>query len=168
MGLSLSHYFVKSTLTCFLLICSFAVSRAQVKADTTDNFMEWRCIVIAARSHSFSELDKLAKEISKKTGIPYDNKERIYDKKEGIILPDDPAKYGIDAGQSFPRRFDEQRISIEMAHFYDEGGRDEMILVTGIFSTQDQVAAEAQQKLIYDIVPKNEIVITQLYMGCTH
>ncbi len=145
-------------------------STSQAIDESIEAAMLTRYIVIAGASSDFNSLDLSAKEISKKSEIPYDNNEMIYDKELGMIVPKDTAKYDMDAGQSIPRRYEENLISIEMMYHYTSnhafGDMKKMIIITGIFGNKQD--AEKQLKLIQKAVPSTYIKKTRLYMGCMH
>ena len=151
---------------------SFSQEKDRIETDVDKWVKEQtqnRYIVIAGTSSDFKALDNSAKQISTKTAIVYDNGVEIYDKDDGMIIPKDTIKYDFEAGQSMPRRYDENKISIEMMHFYSDNGAlddtSKMIIVTGIFGNKKD--AQKQLTLIQKAIPSAYIKKTQLYMGCT-
>ncbi len=126
-------------------------------------------LVLAGVSNDFNALDNLAKQISKKTGIKYENGLE-YDKKRGMIVPDTSSDV-IYAGSYFPRRDDDEKISIEMLWYYKNEQNDadssrQMIIITGIFGNKKN--AETQLNSVKSIVPSAYIKKKGIFMGCMH
>jgi len=143
----------------------FLTSYRQSEDDSMANLY----VVFAGVSSNFNQLDSVAKKISTKTGIKYQT-DLVYDKKRGMILPDTSSDE-IYAGTYYPRRFAEERISIEMAGYYKTGDlRDAdstlMTLVTGIFVGKKEAAANLLQ--VKKNVPDAYMKKVKLYQGCMH
>ena len=128
-----------------------------------------RNIVIAGTSTNYVYLESQSKKISKKAGIVFDNQGMEYDKKRGMIVPDTSSD-GIYAGSYFPRRYDDDRISIEMMWYYhdtqDYQGSKDMIIITGIFGSKEE--AQKQLEKVKKVVPTAYLKKKGIYMGCMH
>jgi hypothetical protein len=158
-------------LLSFILITtsSFSQKKDTTSIDTSiQDAMQDCYIVIAGASTDFNALDNLAKQLSKKSGIKYQS-DLVYDSKRGMILPDTSSDE-IYAGEYLLRRYDDDRISIEMMSYYtnehNEIDRLKMIIITGIFLNKTDAAK--QLKLIQQTVSTAYIKKIKLYMGCMH
>lgn len=163
---------MKKSLSILFLVLPFHFCFSQVKKNTSRNEMdeyikmttESRYVVIAGTSSDYNALNISAKQLSKNTGIVYDNT-MIYDEEYGMINPKD---YDYHPDQYLPRRDEENLITIEMMYFYaknnDSLDRMKMIIVTGIF--KDKMNAANQLKQIQKSVPTTYIKKTELFMGC--
>lgn len=135
-----------------------------IKEATMDKY-----IVIAGTSTDYTYLENQSKKISKNTGIVFDNQDMVYDKKRGMIVPDTSSDE-IYAGGYYPRRYCDERISIEMMWYYtDEQNNDtlkDMIIITGIFGNKED--AQKQLEKVKAAIPTAYIKKKGIYMGCMH
>ena len=110
-----------------------------------------------------------AKAFSRASGIAYDAQGMIYDKKRGLIWPDDSSDETW-AGQYAPRRYDQCRsgpcVTVERSEAYDGFRPGLYIVVAGIVGHDDE--SDARLKAARAIVPSAYVKQTTLYMGCMH
>ena len=155
--------------TKFLLLLLLAFSIKAFSQDKSDPEYETVYIVIAGTSSDYNYLEDKSKNISKNTNISFDNGGMEFDQKRGMIVPDTSSDE-LYAGGYYPRRFPEERISIEMLWYYKDGQNEEtskdMIIITGIFGNKKD--AEKQLDRIKELVPTAYIKKKQMYMGCMH
>lgn len=127
--------------------------------------MQDKFIVIAGASKDFYQLDKKAKTLNQQSGIKYEN-DLAYSENRGMIVSDTSSDE-LYRGVSVPRRYDENRISIEMMHWYSENkDTTMMIIITGIFDSKKD--AESQLSLLKNKTSDCYIKKIKLYMGCMH
>ncbi len=148
--------------------CIAFISLASYR-QSKDEAMANLYVVFAGASTNFNHLDSIAKNISAKTGIKYET-DLVYDNKRGMILPDTSSD-DIYAGSYYPRRYAEERISIEMAGYYKSGDlRDAdstmMTIVTGIFGEKKDAAVNLAK--VKAVVPNAYMKRVKLYQGCMH
>ena len=93
-------------------------SKKENNSETKNNSsqLENKFIVFAGESKDFFILNAKAKKISEKSGINYRN-DLVYYNGKGMIVPDTSSDE-MYRGASFPRRYDKNRISIEMKYWY--------------------------------------------------
>lgn len=110
-----------------------------------------------------------AKAFSRASGIAYDAQGMIYDKKRGLIWPDDSSDEAY-AGQYAPRRYDEcggkPCVTVERSEAYDGFRPGLYIVVAGIVGRDDD--ADGRLEAARAIVPSSYVKQTTLYMGCMH
>jgi hypothetical protein len=130
-----------------------------------------RYVCFAGASTNFNQLDSVAKSISGKTKITYQNN-LVYDSKRGMIVPDTSSDK-IYAGHYFPRRDAEERISIEMVSYYKngdlsavDGSNKMMCIVTAVFGSKKE--ADLHLKKIKPIVKDAYCKKVNVYIGCMH
>ena len=127
-------------------------------------------LIFAGASTNFHQLDSTAKLVAQKTGIKYENT-LVYDSKRGMIVPDTSSDK-MYAGSYFPRRYAEERISIEMAWYYSTGTEPDsaapkiLCIVTGIYG--EKKAASANLAKVKAVVPGAYMKKVKLYQGCMH
>jgi hypothetical protein len=147
----------------FLLLCSF------IPATQEDSEYATKYFVIAGTSTDFHALDSTAKQLSRSTGVPYEN-HLVYDAARGMIVPDTSSDE-IWAGSYYPRRTDEERISIEMLSYYatkqlSAADSAKMIIMAGMYG--DRQAAGARLKQVKKFIPGAYLAKSKLFQGCMH
>ncbi len=152
----------------FLLIIAFITLTAFRPAEDPNDDYATCYVVFAGASTDFNALDATAKKISASTGIPYLNT-LVFDPLRGMIEPDSSTDE-IYAGSYYPRRFAEERISIEMADYYAGGIYPEaslrMEIVTGIYGSKKEAARNLAK--VKKLVPDAYMKKVELYQGCMH
>ena len=149
----------------------FLLLLVSVRAAAQDDPSAWQTsyVIIAGESESYEQLDTQAAQLSKLTGIRYDNGGLIWSADKQLHLPEN-SDDEIYAGSYYMRRYDEDRISLEMRDWYFDVSPDKyskkMIIVAGIFG--DKKNANAQLKKIKKHFPASYIRTTRIYMGCIH
>lgn len=169
---------MKHALLLFLLIGLAGVGRAADAA--SDDFdpkllTRDRMIVILGSYTDFKEASTHARAISRSSGVPFSLQGMVYDKRRGLILPDDDADT-MYAGSYILRRHntillpghsdESEFISIERSEAYPGLRPGYYIIVGGLYDTTKEAAhALARFKLpAADAYAKK----TQVYMGCMH
>jgi hypothetical protein len=126
-------------------------------------------ILVVGSYASYPAALAAAKAFSRASGVAYESQGMIYDKKRGLIWPDDSSDE-VYAGQYAPRRYDQcgdkSCVTIERSAAY-EGFRPGLyIVVAGIVGRDSD--GEARLKAARAIVPFAYVKQTTLYMGCMH
>ena len=156
---------MKHLISLLIVVSSFA-GRAQ---DADPSAYVESYVVIAGESEDFTSIEGRAKELSAKTSIRYDAGGLVWDSVKGLIFPgnSDDAIY---AGSYHLRRYDDNRISIEMRdHYFDVKPGDiskKMIIVAGIYGSKADAAKRLKQ--VKAFAPSAYIRRTKIYMGCIH
>jgi hypothetical protein len=130
-------------------------------------------LIILGSNPKYEVILREAKEISKKTGIPYCSRGMIFDKKRGLIWPDN-FEDEMWAGGYAPRRYNTQcdaeagreTITIEYSSAYKGFTKGLFIIVGGI--QDDDKAAAKMIKKYKRVVPDAYVKKTPIYMGCMH
>ncbi len=134
-----------------------------------------RLIVLLGSFKNFEEAHQQARVISRASGMPFSMQGMVYDKKRGLILPDDDPDT-MYAGSYFLRRHntmpfgkdkaESEYISIERSEAYPGLRPGYYIIVGGIYDeTSEAKKAVARFK---PGLADAEIRKTQIYMGCMH
>jgi hypothetical protein len=127
-------------------------------------------LLIVGSEKSYAAAVRAAQRFGRASGIAYSTQGMVFDKKRGLIFPDD-FEDGVLAGQYAPRRYDEicdhqPCVTVERSEGY-EGFRPGLyIVVAGIVGSE--VDAAERLKVAKKIVPSAYIKATTLYMGCMH
>lgn len=169
---------MKQALLVILLFGLAAIGRAAGTGSDDFNpklLTQDRLIVILGNYADFEEAKTRAQAISKASGTPFSLQGKIYDKKRGLILPDnDPDT--IYAGSYLFRRTNTMQlngqgeeteyISIERSDAYPGLRRGYYIIVGGLYDS----AKEAAKALSHYKLPAADAYAkkTQVYMGCMH
>lgn len=155
---------MKKLITIFICFCSLSFRQS------ADEFAKLY-VVCAGASTDYHQLDSIATQISAKTGIIYRN-DLVYDSRKGMIVPD-TSNDEIYRGVYYPRRYAEERISIEMEGYYKTGDlgdvdslNKKMIIVTGIFA--DKKDGDKNLSSVRKVVPSANMKQLKLYQGCMH
>lgn len=142
---------------------------APVMAQDDPSAWQTSYVIIAGESESYEQLNTQAAQLSKLTGIKYDNTGLVWSADKQLHFPED-SDDEIYAGSYYMRRYDEDRISLEMRDWYFDISPDKhskkMIIVAGIFG--DKKNANTQLKKIKKHFPSAYIRTTRIYMGCIH
>jgi hypothetical protein len=153
----------RQLLVCLVLVLGSTYARAQ------DPNWETRYVVIAGESGIYDSLRLAAEDLAKRCHIRYDDQDQKWSKKKGLYWRED-ADDGIWNGEYYPRRYEEDLITLEMKDYYldkqPEKPSMKMIIVAGIFETK--LGADARLKLIKQYRPLAYIRAARLYMGCIH
>ena len=113
-------------------------------------------------------LEKKAKELSAKIAVKYDAGGLVYKKEKGLVLPED-SDDEVYAGEYLMRRYDDNRISLEMKDYYiDNKGKatKKMIIVAGIYGSKAEAAKRLKEVKAH--APAAYIQKKKIYMGCIH
>lgn len=132
-------------------------------------------IVILGSFTEFNEANAHARAISRTSGVPFSLEGKVYDKKRGLILPDDAAD-SLYAGSYLLRRGNmtqlsghsdyTEYLSIERSDAYPGLRPGYYIIVGGFYDTR----REASAALARFRLPAADAYVkkTQIYMGCMH
>jgi len=140
----------------------------------SEKFTEDRYVVILGSYKDFHEAKRKAEGIARSSKVPFSMQGMIYDKKRGLILPDDDSDPTY-AGSYIHRRFntgasdldvDTEFISIERSEAYDGFNPDYYIIVGGIYPTAKEAAKSV--KRFSKTAPEAYSKKTRIYLGCIH
>jgi hypothetical protein len=141
-------------------------------AQETD-FMENRWVAILSVYPKFADARADAEKIARESGRPFSMEGRVFDKKRGLIYPENFEDETF-AGGYVARRFNETLIneketpylSVERSDGYDGFKPGYYIVVAGIFEN----AKDAQDcvKKFTAWAPTAYAKKTKIYMGCLH
>ena len=134
-----------------------------------------RLIILLGSFKDFEEAHQHVQAVSRASGMPFSMQGMIYDKKRGLIAPDDDPDTAL-AGSYILRRYDTaamgkdgaetEYLSIERSDEYPGLKPGYYIIVGGIYGeTEEAKKALARFK---PVVADAEIRKTQIYMGCMH
>ncbi len=137
--------------------------------------MENRHVVILSVYKSFDEARADAEKISKAAKVPFSMEGRIYDKKRGLIYPDN-FDDEVFRGQYVARRYhttvlkggdaDREYLSVERSDGYDGFKKGFYIVVAGIRDNAREAQADALRYTAW--APTAYAKKTRIYMGCMH
>ena len=130
-------------------------------------FVRAGLLVVASHS-SYPAALAAAQSFGRASGIPFDARGMIYDKKRGLIVSDHDADEAY-AGHYVFRRDDQcgyaPCVTVERSEAYDGFRPGLYIVVAGIVGDSD---ADERLQAARAIVPSAYIKQTSLYMGCMH
>ncbi len=137
--------------------------------------MENRHAVILSVYKSFAEARADAEKISKAAKVPFSMEGRIYDKKRGLIYPDN-FDDEVFRGQYVARRYhttvlkgnetDREFLSVERSDGYDGFKKGFYIVVAGIRDNAREAQADVKRYTAW--APTAYAKKTRIYMGCMH
>lgn len=158
----------------FLFAAVFLLPPSIMRAKEPD-FLENRHVVILSVYKTFAEARTDAEKIAKASRVPFSMEGRVFDKKRGLIYPDN-FDDEIFRGQYVSRRYhttvlkgsDEAReyLSVERSDGYDGFKKGFYIVVAGIH--EDSASAQANTKRFTAWAPTAYAKKTRIYMGCMH
>ncbi|MGB1128421.1 MAG: hypothetical protein ACPG4K_00125 [Haloferula sp.] len=162
------------TLIIALFFATFCLSPGTATANVEDQTEE-RHVAILSVYKSFEAALADAKKISKASKVPFSMEDRIYDKKRGIIFPDDYPDEAFQGGY-LARREDKTilpgsddlvaYLSIEKSDAYDGFKPGFYMVVAGIRETRAEALKQADQFKKW--APAAYVKKTRIYMGCLH
>jgi hypothetical protein len=137
------------------------------------DFLENRWVAILSVYPKFADAKADAEKIARESGRPFSMEGRIFDKKRGLIYPDNFSDE-VFAGQYVSRRFNETLIdeketpylSVERSDGYDGFKPGYYIVVAGIFDNAKDAQACVKQFTAW--APTAYAKKTKIYMGCLH
>lgn len=143
-----------------------------LQAQETD-FMENRWVAILSVYPKFADARADAEKIARESGRPFSMEGRVFDKKRGLIYPDNFEDEAF-AGGYVSRRFNETLIdgqespflSVERSDGYEGFKPGYYIVVAGIFDNTK--AAQECVKKFTPWAPTAYAKKTKIYMGCLH
>ena len=165
---------MRSIIVVIFALVGLLTASAIICAKEPD-FLENRYVAILTANKSFDSARADAMRISKAAGIPFSMEGRIYDKKRGLIYPDN-FDDEVFRGSYVARRYhtarlsekqtDTEYLSVERSDGYDGFKPGFYIVVAGI--QQTSAAAEKQVKRFAAWAPTAYPKKTKIYMGCMH
>ena len=163
------------TAALFVALIGLVVTRSMALAKEPD-FLENRYVVILSAYPSFANAREDAEKISRGAKLPFSMEGRVFDKKRGLIYPDN---FGDEVfrGQYVARRYhttawDRARnnpieyLSVERSDGYDGFRKGYYLVVAGVH--ESAAAAHAQTKKFTAWAPTAYAKKTKIYMGCMH
>jgi hypothetical protein len=158
----------------FIFAAAFLLSPTIVRAKEPD-FLENRHVVILSVYKDFTDARADAEKIAKASRVPFSMEGRVYEKRRGLIYPDNFADE-IFRGQYVSRRYhktvlkdggeERQYLSVERSDGYDGFKKGFYIVVAGIHA--DSASAQADAKRFAAWAPTAYAKKTRIYMGCMH
>lgn len=158
-----------------LLVCLFLIP-AELRAQEDEQVVE-RHVMILSAYKDFDAAKADAEKISKASKVLFSMDGRIYDKKKGLIYPNNPDDPEDPfAGEYLARRYDTTYLpdsdkeipylSVEKSEGYEGFKPGFYIVVAGIKETR----AEALQKIakFKAWAPTAYVKKTKIYIGCLH
>lgn len=165
---------MRSTFALLFALIGFAATPAMSSAKEPD-FIENRYVVILAVEKSFSAVRADGEKIAKASRIPFSMEGRVFDKKRGLIYPDN-FDDEIFRGQYVSRRSratvlpgkqnETEYLSVERSDGYDGFKPGYYMVVAGVH--ESSAAAEKQVKQFTAWAPTAYAKKTRIYMGCMH
>ena len=165
---------MRSTFALLFALIGLVAVPASSSAKEPD-FMENRHVVILSVYPSFSEAQASAEKIAKASKLPFSMEGRVFDKKRGLIYPDN-FDDEVFRGQYVARRYhqtvfpgsDNEReyLSVERSDGYGGFKKGYYIVVAGVHESSG--AAVAQAKKFTTWAPTAYSKKTRIYMGCMH
>lgn len=156
----------------FAFVCLLAPSLVSAKEP---DFMENRHVVILSVYPAFADARADAEKIAKAAHLPFSMEGRVFDKKRGLIYPDN-FDDEVFRGQYVARREhttvlkgsedEREYLSVERSDGYDGFKKGYYIVVAGIHTSPS--AAIAQAKKFTPWAPTAYAKKTRIYMGCMH
>lgn len=155
-------------LAILALLCLLPCAHAQ-----ESDFMENRWVAILSAYESFKDAKADAEKIAAQSKVPFSMDGRVFDKKRGLIYPDNFDDETF-AGQYVSRRYNEisikdretEYLSVERSDGYDGFKPGYYLVVAGIYDSAK--AAQAQVKRFAAWAPTAYAKKTKIYMGCLH
>lgn len=130
-------------------------------------------VLVLGSYKSYPEALRAAKSLGAGFDYPYGSRGLVYDKKRGLIWPDD-SKDEAWAGAYAPRRYDDECglallkpcISVERSEAYEGFTPGLYIVVGGILDRSEE--REKRLAAARKLVPAAYVKQTAIYMGCVH
>ena len=170
---------MKSALLLIVLLAVCAVSQAAADREESafdpQQYVRNKIVLILGSYSDFHDAHKRASAISRASKRPFSMQGMIYDKRRGLILPDD-ASNPIHSGSYVHRRYntaslseggeDTEFISIERSEAYPRFVPGYYVVVGGIYDKPKE--AKAALSVFTPFVADAYIKKTEIYMGCIH
>ena len=164
---------MRSAIT-LLFAAVFLLSPSIMRAKEPD-FLENRYVVILTVCKTFAEARADVEKIAKASRVPFSMEGRVYDKKRGLIYPDN-FDDEVFRGQYVARRSHttvlkgseeaSEYLSVERSDAYDGFKKGFYIVVAGIHGNSP--SAQANTKRFTAWAPTAYAKKTRIYMGCLH
>ena len=159
----------------FIVLLGALLAGPSTSSAKEPDFMENRYVVILSVYKSFPEAREDAEKIGKAAKLPFSMEGRVFDKKRGLIYPDN-FDDEVFRGQYVARRYhqtvlkgsdrDREYLSVERSDGYDGFKKGYYIVVAGVHD--NSAAATAQTKRFTAWAPTAYPKKTRIYMGCMH
>lgn len=150
-------------LLTLLSLLPFSVTFAE-KESIEGEFFSDRYILILKSTKDYNEALNFAHDATKKLRLEFDNENKRYSKEKGIYfegIEDDDYNGGY-----YPRRYDEESISLENSSGYEAFSDGFIIVVGGIYN--DRKSSKQALGKVKTIYPDAYIKKTKMWMGCIH
>ncbi len=136
-------------------------------------FVENRWVAILSVYESFKDAKADAEKIAAKSNVSFFMEGRVFDKKRGLIYPDN-FDDEVFAGQYVARRYNQalikdretEYLSVERSDGYDGFKPGYYMVVAGVYESAKE--AQAQIKRFAKWAPTAYAKKTKIYMGCMH
>lgn len=167
------HPMVRRALFAFVPAIILLVVAPSAFSQGTEDFMENRWVAILSVYPKFADAEADAKKISRESGLPFSMQGRVFDKKRGLIYPDNFEEEAF-AGGYVARSHNEALIgeevtpylSVERSDGYEGFKPGYYIVVAGIYESAQE--AKAQTEKFKKWAPTAYAKKTKIYMGCMH
>lgn len=166
------RYICPHRIALVALCCANILVRAEAAEPDS---MESRYVAILSVYPQFAEAKDDATKIAKASGVPFSMEGRVYDKKRGLIYPDN---FGDEVfrGAYVARRYDTTVLagkedetvflSVERSDGYEGFKPGFYMVVAGILENQTEAGARASRFRPW--APTAYVKKTRIYMGCMH
>ena len=165
---------MRSAFVLIFAVIGLVAAPTLVSAKGPD-FLENRYVVILSVYKSFAKAKVDAMKISKAAKLPFSMEGRFFDKKRGLIYPDNFEDEAFRGGY-VARRYhttqlpgqevDTEYLSVERSDGYDGFQPGYYMVVVGI--RKNSATAEKQAKQFTAWAPTAYAKKTKIYMGCMH
>ncbi len=166
---------IKNSIGLFLCLLSIGFGSSS-RADEISEAMIPKKVIILGSFKDYRSALNAAKDVSAKTGTPFSKRDMVYDKKKGLIFPEDYQDESF-AGSYVSRRSNDDCdegqascVTIERSEAYEGMGPDYYILVGGIYAVgpEENALVAKALKTFRASVPEAYAKISKIYMGCQH
>lgn len=158
-----------------LLLCGFFLIPSVLRSQDADDQVLERHVAILSAYKSFAAAKADAEKISRAAKVPFSMEGRVYDKKRGLIYPDDFEDEAFQGGY-VARRYDKTYLgsstqetvylSVEKSAAYQGFRPGYYIVVAGIGESRDPMLQRVAKFKAW--APTGYVKKTKIYMGCLH
>ena len=163
---------MKILLPFLALILAAATTAARAEEFDPAQFDVEKTVVILGCYKAFEPTKKEAQDVARKSGLPFSLRGMTFDKKRGLILPDndpDPTYAGSYVARRYHSESDEQKagyLSVERSDAYPGFAPGFYMVVAGIYDDPKEAAAAVAR--FKQFIPSAYAKKTKIYMGCMH
>ncbi len=156
----------------FLALILAATTAARAEELDPAQFESEKTVVILGCYKAFAPAQKEAQDVARRSGLPFSLRGMKFDRKRGLILPDndpDPTYAGSYVARRYNAESDEQKagyLSVERSDAYPGFASGLYMVVAGIYDDPKEAAAAVAR--FKQFIPSAYAKRTKIYMGCMH